>query len=85
MRKEYDFTAATPNPYIKRLKKAVTIRLEPDGSLKIRGYVGITVFGNGLQACVSAEIFQPSNLARIFCLEFLVVKDRFQRQLLFRL
>ena len=30
MRKEYDFTTATPNPYIKRLKKAVTIRLEPD-------------------------------------------------------
>ena len=30
MRKEYDLTAATPNPYIKRLKKAVTIRLEPD-------------------------------------------------------
>jgi hypothetical protein len=30
MRKEYDFTAAKPNPYIKRLKKAVSIRLEPD-------------------------------------------------------
>jgi uncharacterized protein (DUF4415 family) len=30
MRKEYDFTAAKPNPYVKRLKKAVTIRLEPD-------------------------------------------------------
>ena len=30
MRKEYDFTSAKPNPYIKQLKKAVTIRLEPD-------------------------------------------------------
>jgi uncharacterized protein (DUF4415 family) len=30
MRKEYDFSAAKRNPYAKRLKKAVTIRLEPD-------------------------------------------------------
>lgn len=30
MRKEYDFTNATRNPYTKRIKKAVTIRLEPD-------------------------------------------------------
>lgn len=30
MRKEYDFSKAKPNPYGKRLKKAVTIRLEPD-------------------------------------------------------
>ena len=30
MKKEYDFSAAKPNPYAKRLKKAVTIRLEPD-------------------------------------------------------
>jgi uncharacterized protein (DUF4415 family) len=30
MRKEYEFTSAKPNPYIKQLKKAVTIRLEPD-------------------------------------------------------
>jgi uncharacterized protein (DUF4415 family) len=30
MRKEYDFSKAKPNPYVKRLKKAVTIRLEPD-------------------------------------------------------
>jgi len=30
MRKEYDFTSAKPNPYVKRLKKAVTIRLESD-------------------------------------------------------
>ena len=29
-KKEYDFSAAKPNPYAKRLKKAVTIRLEPD-------------------------------------------------------
>jgi predicted DNA binding CopG/RHH family protein len=30
MRKEYDFSEAKRNPYIKRLKKAVTLRLEPD-------------------------------------------------------
>jgi uncharacterized protein (DUF4415 family) len=30
MIKEYDFSAAKRNPYVKRLKKAVTIRLEPD-------------------------------------------------------
>lgn len=29
MRAEYDFTKAKRNPYAKRLKKAVTIRLEP--------------------------------------------------------
>ena len=28
MRKEYDFTNARPNPYAKRLKRSVTIRLE---------------------------------------------------------
>ena len=30
MRTEYDFANAVRNPYAKRLKKAVTIRLEPD-------------------------------------------------------
>ena len=30
MREEYDFSNAKRNPYVKRLKKAVTIRLEPD-------------------------------------------------------
>ena len=28
MRKEYDFSKARPNPYAKRLKRSVTIRLE---------------------------------------------------------
>jgi uncharacterized protein (DUF4415 family) len=28
MRKEYDFSKAKPNPYARRLKKAVTIRLD---------------------------------------------------------
>jgi predicted DNA binding CopG/RHH family protein len=32
MRKEYDFSKAVPNPYAKRLKKTVTIRLD-DSSL----------------------------------------------------
>lgn len=28
MRKEYDFSKARPNPYSKRLKRSVTIRLD---------------------------------------------------------
>jgi len=28
MRKEYDFSTARPNPYARRLKQSVTIRLE---------------------------------------------------------
>ena len=30
MRTEYDFSKAKPNPYAKKLKKQITIRLEPD-------------------------------------------------------
>jgi predicted DNA binding CopG/RHH family protein len=30
MRKQYDFTNARPNPYAKRLKKQLTIRLDED-------------------------------------------------------
>ncbi|WP_204139553.1 BrnA antitoxin family protein [Halomicronema sp. CCY15110] len=30
MREEYDFTASVPNPYAKKLKQQVTIRLEED-------------------------------------------------------
>lgn len=30
MREEYDFSQSVPNPYIKKLKKQVTIRLEED-------------------------------------------------------
>lgn len=30
MRKEYNFSNATRNPYARRIKKTVTIRLEPD-------------------------------------------------------
>jgi len=30
MRTEYDFSPTKKNPYAKKLKKAVTIRLEPD-------------------------------------------------------
>ncbi len=29
MRKTYDFSDAKPNPYAKRLKRQVTIRLDP--------------------------------------------------------
>jgi len=30
MRKEYDFKEAKPNPYIKKLRKQITIRLDAD-------------------------------------------------------
>jgi uncharacterized protein (DUF4415 family) len=30
MREEYDFSQSAPNPYTKKLKKQVTIRLEED-------------------------------------------------------
>ena len=30
MRKEYDFTKARPNPYARRLKRPITLRLEED-------------------------------------------------------
>ncbi len=30
MRKEYDFSKSRANPYAKRLKKPITIRLDPD-------------------------------------------------------
>ena len=30
MKKEYDFSNAVKNPYIKKLKKSVTIRLDDD-------------------------------------------------------
>jgi uncharacterized protein (DUF4415 family) len=30
MRKEYDFTNAKPNPYIKKLRKQISIRIDVD-------------------------------------------------------
>ncbi len=30
MRKEYDFSKSTPNPYANKLKKQIIIRLEPE-------------------------------------------------------
>jgi predicted DNA binding CopG/RHH family protein len=30
MRKEYDFTNANPNPYIKKLRKQISIRIDLD-------------------------------------------------------
>jgi predicted DNA binding CopG/RHH family protein len=29
MRKQYDFSKAKPNPYVSKLKKQITIRIEP--------------------------------------------------------
>jgi predicted DNA binding CopG/RHH family protein len=30
MRKEYDFTNAKPNPYVKKLRKQISIRIDSD-------------------------------------------------------
>ena len=30
MRKQYDFTASVKNPYVRKLKKPISIRLDPD-------------------------------------------------------
>ena len=37
MRKEYDFSRARPNPYAKRLKRPVTIRLDEPTLAYFRG------------------------------------------------
>jgi uncharacterized protein (DUF4415 family) len=37
MRKHYDFSKATPNPYARRLKQQVTIRLDTDTVEYFRG------------------------------------------------
>ena len=58
MRKEYDFSQARPNPYAKRLKRSVTIRL--DGSTvsyfkKLAADTGIpyqTLINSYLRDCV---------------------------------
>lgn len=42
MRTKYDFSNATRNPYIKREKKAVTIRLETDVVMYFKGMSGET-------------------------------------------
>lgn len=42
MRSEYDFSTATRNPYVKRDKRAVTIRLETDVVEYFKGMSGET-------------------------------------------
>ena len=37
MKKQYDFSNARPNPYAKRLKKSVTIRLDQDALTYFQG------------------------------------------------
>ena len=40
MRKQYDFSKARPNPYAKRLKKPVTIRLDAGTIAYFKGLAG---------------------------------------------
>jgi predicted DNA binding CopG/RHH family protein len=60
MRKEYDFSNARPNPYAKRLKRSVTIRLDEValGYFKaLAGETGIpyqTLINSYLRECADA-------------------------------
>lgn len=42
MRKQYDFSDSRPNPYAKRLKKAVTIRLDQESIAYFQALSGET-------------------------------------------
>jgi predicted DNA binding CopG/RHH family protein len=59
MRKSYDFSDARPNPYAKRLKKQVTIRLDSqtlDYFKELSGELGIpyqTLINHFLQDCAT--------------------------------
>jgi uncharacterized protein (DUF4415 family) len=61
MRKHYDFSKARPNPYAKRLKKAVTIRLDQDALAYFQGLAedsGIpyqTLINLYLRECASSK------------------------------
>ena len=51
MRKEYDFSDAKPNPYAKRLKRSVTIRLDEATIAYFQGLAGeLDVRGAGCLA-----------------------------------
>lgn len=61
MKKEYDFSKARPNPYAKRLKRSVTIRLD-DATLtyfkSLAGETGIpyqTLINSYLRNCADAR------------------------------
>ena len=60
MRKEYDFSNARPNPYAKRLKRSVTIRLDeatPNYFKSLAGETGIpyqTLINSYLRNCADA-------------------------------
>jgi predicted DNA binding CopG/RHH family protein len=42
MRKEYDFSNARPNPYARRLKRSVTIRIDESTIAYFRDLAGMT-------------------------------------------
>ncbi len=42
MRKEYDFSRARPNPYAKRLKRSITIRLDAETIAYFKGLAAET-------------------------------------------
>jgi predicted DNA binding CopG/RHH family protein len=61
MRKEYDFSTGRPNPYAKRLKRSVTIRLD-EGTIEyfkdLAAETGIayqTLINSYLRECVTTR------------------------------
>jgi predicted DNA binding CopG/RHH family protein len=60
MRKEYDFSQARPNPYAKRLKRSVTIRIDEGTIAYFKGLaaeIGIpyqTLINSYLRDCATA-------------------------------
>ena len=61
MRKEYDFSRARPNPYAKRLKRSVTIRIDEATITYFKGLAAEnavpyqTLINSYLRDCASAK------------------------------
>ncbi len=61
MRKEYDFSQARPNPYAKRLKRSVTIRIDEGAIVYFKGLaaeIGIpyqTLINSYLRDCAASR------------------------------
>jgi hypothetical protein len=69
MRTHYDFRAAKPNPYARRLKKQLTIRMDPDTLTYFQALAGEfglpyqTLMNMYLRDCATQGL-RPSWLAR---------------------
>jgi len=62
MKKEYDFTKARRNPYAKRLKKSVTIRLDEDTVIYFKDLADET--GIGYQTLINLYLRDCASRSR---------------------